>query len=125
MQKKILLSTVALVVVCVLGYSISYYYTKNKADKVLNYYINEYQFPKNKVDTQKIYRPKVADTFSKEVHIKGNKEDYYIFSYDTEAKKVDLTGVVEGGEWLDLKDHRYKLLPYQPSKKFLKIYYHQ
>ena len=122
----VILGILLLVVCFAIPKVICHYQTKQYARKVLDQYIAIYGFPSNKITVQKMYAPMdVAEAYRKEIHIKGNKEDYYVFTYYTDRKKVDLTGVIEGGEWLDPKDHRYKSLPYQPSKKFLKMYYNQ
>ncbi|MCO7125633.1 hypothetical protein NIE88_07605 [Sporolactobacillus shoreicorticis] len=129
-KKRVVFWGISVVLVIIVGISLfkvyAHYQTKNQAEKILDQYIIEYRFPAKRVLIQKIYAPKdVGDAYRKEVHIKGNKEDYYVFTYYTDRKKVDLTGVIDGGEWVDLKDHLYKSLPYQPSSEFLKIYNRQ
>lgn len=103
-----------------------HYYYKNEASQKLNEFISIYGFPSNKVTIDPIYQPlKQTFTYVDEVHIKGDKENWYVFSYDRNTKKIDLTGVVNGGDWIDMYDSQFQKLKYQPSEKFVYKYSNQ
>lgn len=121
MLKKAVIAGLILILFMIIGLVGHHYYEKNIAKQKLNEFIAAYDFPERKVDIQSIYEPiKRKDTYVKEVYIEGDKENYYVFSYNTKEKTVDLMGVVDGGNWVDVNDHAFKKLKYQPSAKFIK-----
>lgn len=97
-----------------------HYYYKHQAEQVLDEYIALYHFPTGKVTVEPIYKTmKGAYTFVKEVHIKADKKDYYVFAYDWMSKSVDLSGVLDNGLWVEMDEKPFLRLKYQPSYKFV------
>lgn len=113
-----------LIMVIVFGVLIArHYYYKHQAEQVLDEYIALYHFPAGKVTVEPIYKTmKGAYTYVKEVHIKANKKNYYVFAYDWKSKSVDLSGVLDNGLWAGLDEKPFLKLKYQPSHKFIVKY---
>ncbi|MFT8709707.1 MAG: hypothetical protein ABF820_09780, partial [Sporolactobacillus sp.] len=65
---------------------------------------------------------KMAYRYTKIVSIKGDKENYYIFYYNWKSKTVDLSGVLYGGDEVDVSEAPFKKMKYQPSRKFMAKY---
>ncbi|WP_028983521.1 hypothetical protein [Sporolactobacillus terrae] len=61
----------------------------------------------------------------KEVHINRKPDNYYVFTYSRDDRKVDLSGVLDHGEWFGMGDALYQKLDFQPSQEFMKKYKHQ
>ncbi|MFT8319069.1 MAG: hypothetical protein ABF651_12470 [Sporolactobacillus sp.] len=130
MQKKVIIIMLSLFIVILLlfiGVLIGrHYYYKKEASQKLDEFISAYQFPTNKVTVNSIYQPmKQNFTYVREVHIYGDKENWYVFSYNRYTRKVNLTGVVNGGDWISVNDSLYKKLKYRPSKEFINKYKNQ
>jgi hypothetical protein len=101
-------------------------YYRHQAEKKLDEFIAAYPFPKGKVTIDKLYQPmKEAHAYVKEVHINRKPDNYYVFSYSRDDRKVDLSGVLDHGEWFGMDDALYQKLDYQPSQEFIKKYKHQ